>query len=1580
MKLRKLIAVLSAVLMLCSLIPAGAMASAAAVNLIENGDFETGDMSGWASNSKASIVSSPTHGGSYAYKSTATTSNWQTQLKSNAIIVEANTDYNISMWYYYEGTNTAPSFSFYVKNGGNSVNLLDARQYPASAGTWYQIEGTFNSGEYTSVLILAQNRVASDGGVYYFDDIELTDPAAAEPDPEPEPEVENLVENGGFETGDFNTGWDKSWYAPSIVTDIVHSGTYAMKTGNTASQYQTMIKSKAITVTANTDYALSFWYYYDGSATNAAAYVFIKGNGSTDIKNVTTASPTAEWKQATVEFNTGSYTSITLFFQNKTANAGGNFYFDDVVLYSLAVEEPEPEPEPDEPWAPGEVPVVPGNLVPNGTFESGDTKGWTVYGDTAASADAAYTGSYGAALSSETSWGSLMYATVPVEEGVLYNVSFWYKAVTENVNFQIKDGKSSGTQLVSDTLGATEWTKMTYQVTSSEAALYLNFFHNSSTTKNLIYVDDIQVSPAPILQNGDFETGDNTGWTVFSGSTVTADAKLNGSYGMKLSGTGNWGSMAYQNVAVTVGKSYMVSAWMKTVDSGANIQIKDGGSSGTQLASGWFDKTEWTRVSYVVTPTTNTLHVNFHSSGKGVTETVYLDDVQVVQIADDGALLNGSFETGSISPWIVYSGTGVSTEAAYSGYYGAHLKGDGGWGAMIYQDFATEAGKKYNFTAYFKTLSTGANIQIKDVNGGTVTDIASRWYNGTEWAQVSIEFIATGTTSRVNVCGGGNGVAESVYMDEATVIEVKDPSYDGYIHNGDFEAGSLTKWNVYQSTEISGEAAYTGDYGAKMIGDGGWGATLNQQFDLEVGKTYKISFWYKAISNGVNYTLTGDVDGVKLAGSYLSQTANTGAKWTYVEKTFQSAYNTSATLNFSGSGKGTRDEVWIDDVKVENLSGDEMDRCENVENAGISIRDKEDDSRGLAFRFFLNANDTQYVKGNQLVKNTGTVKLYQYDEALGNLIETGAVVSNQSGDNLTLESVDGGKTIKIIAKYLTDWETDSIAYAVRIVNIPDGAETTEIYARAYYTYEKDDETVTIYGDVISDTYADVEAARRTKRVLTLGDAATYDGMDTYLYDVLKSAQYDQVILGNLVGDTYYKNDDNGVWTASISDAASVITDERWQYVVVTNDAELEWANANKPYGAQVLYYNAATADHGADGVIPADTALANLATVHANATGAQQEYAVTVAWYLALTGETLDLITYQPDEIASCYYDLCRAAAQATYNPYSITDLTETVLLAGGDYQMQTQAAGDPDVTPLLSGAQAATANGLFDGFFFIGDYGYSTGHDVATAGTQSLDGVVSDVVYGNKVYTEGNHDAPTVQLISPTGPCDPLGAPYGVFVINENDYSAYGSASTAVANQLTDYFNEKVNGDWGNKPIFVLCHVPLHYSRRTLDESCGKNALPLVEALNAGGEAGLNIIFLFGHNHSGDYDAYIGGGSIYLAKGDSILVADPESVKNAPSEVELNFTYMNAGYVGYYANHGSEADRTLTMTTFRIQADGSVIIGRYAADGLHNLKAKGVLNDKDLDNEYIVDALDETVYGPQRLVTATSDEAYNGN
>ena len=65
-----------------------------------------------------------------------------------------------------------------------------------------------------------------------------------------------------------------------------------------------------------------------------------------------------------------------------------------------------------------------------------------------------------------------------------------------------------------------------------------------------------------------------------------------------------------------------------------------------------------------------------------------------------------------------------------------------------------------------------------------------------------------------------------------------------------------------------------------------------------------------------------------------------------------------------------------------------------------------------------------------------------------------------------------------------------------------------------------------------------------------------------------------------------------------------------------------------------------------------------------------------------------------------------------------------------------------------------------------------------------------------------------------------------------------------------------------------------------------------------------------------------------------------------------LNFTYMNAGYVGYYVNCDPSddasaykaADETLTCTVFDITAD-SIEITRYDAEGRHALGGAGTYN-----------------------------------
>ena len=51
-----------------------------------------------------------------------------------------------------------------------------------------------------------------------------------------------------------------------------------------------------------------------------------------------------------------------------------------------------------------------------------------------------------------------------------------------------------------------------------------------------------------------------------------------------------------------------------------------------------------------------------------------------------------------------------------------------------------------------------------------------------------------------------------------------------------------------------------------------------------------------------------------------------------------------------------------------------------------------------------------------------------------------------------------------------------------------------------------------------------------------------------------------------------------------------------------------------------------------------------------------------------------------------------------------------------------------------------------------------------------------------------------------------------------------------------------------------------------------------------------------------------------------------------------INFTYMNAGYVGYNSSNDPQADTALTLSVFLIRGN-EVIITRYDANGVHNLK-----------------------------------------
>lgn len=425
------------------------------------------------------------------------------------------------------------------------------------------------------------------------------------------------------------------------------------------------------------------------------------------------------------------------------------------------------------PLGTGAVSAATENLVTNGDFESGTADGWKTYESTAPGTEAAHAGDYGIVTSGPGNWNSLLTQTVAVEPDTTYHITLWAKSIVGGVNVQIKNNHNSGDAFEIDYFDDTEWTKLSYMITTNTTtnALFLNVCGAGTGAQEVVWLDDISIVVAPLITNGDFETGDTTGWTTNRFTFAAQEAAYSGDYGLHLVGEGNWNSLAYQTFAVTAGATYELTFRLKTNQEGVNVRIQDGVSKEDLAKGGWFAETAWTELTYTVTAAGSTVFLNFCGGGTGTTEDLYLDDVTLTRLAtasDDGFIKNGDFETGTDDYWTVFQDTTVSTAAAYEGSYGAVLKGDGGWGSTLSQTFTTVVGSDYVVTFYLKTVQNGTNVQIKDGK----TSLTNSWYSNTVWSKLTLTFTATSTATTLNFCGGGTGETEIVYLDNVLVTEV----------------------------------------------------------------------------------------------------------------------------------------------------------------------------------------------------------------------------------------------------------------------------------------------------------------------------------------------------------------------------------------------------------------------------------------------------------------------------------------------------------------------------------------------------------------------------------------------------------------------------------------------------------------------------------------------------------------------------------------------------------------------------------------------------------------------------------------
>ena len=487
-KMRKVLALLSCLAMLCTMLPLGVFA-ASNDGFVTNGDFETGDLTGWKSGYSGEIQSDIVHGGSYAHKTTNTASKYQGMMQQNPISVVPNSDYTVTFWYYYEGDNatgTGASFYLYAQTTDNSTNIKSITSYPAAANTWYQVTHTFNTGDNDAIALVWSNRMASDGGTYYFDDVVMTGPSLDSYVPEV-PEDFGRIENGGWEDG--STGWTLKY--GSVTDEAAYSGSYSLKS-NSNTKYG-VYASNSFDCVANSDYTFSFRIKLAGDAADGVTpqhRLYVKdGTESATLKQLNITDATTEWKQYSVTVNSGDYTSIYFSFA-QGINDGGACYIDDVIVEGPAPETPAPEGN--------ETPSNDGYVI-NGDFETGDLTGWT-----ATAANITWTevanGNFSLQGTNTAKYGAFVKQTVAVEANTDYILTFKAKLAASGgqPRFYIKDGAEAVTLNSSNYYftGSTEWT--TYQIAfnSGEYTSLVIYPAQGVTNGGDVYYDDIKMEKA----------------------------------------------------------------------------------------------------------------------------------------------------------------------------------------------------------------------------------------------------------------------------------------------------------------------------------------------------------------------------------------------------------------------------------------------------------------------------------------------------------------------------------------------------------------------------------------------------------------------------------------------------------------------------------------------------------------------------------------------------------------------------------------------------------------------------------------------------------------------------------------------------------------------------------------------------------------------------------------------------------------------------------------------------------------------------------------------------------------------------
>ena len=156
-----------------------------------------------------------------------------------------------------------------------------------------------------------------------------------------------------------------------------------------------------------------------------------------------------------------------------------------------------------------------------------------------------------------------------------------------------------------------------------------------------------------------------------------------------------------------------------------------------------------------------TYPITITGTGSAASETAtYTLTVTGGTTSPGGSLVNGNFETGSLSPWVCQSGDAVQATTVHSGKYALEVEPTSSATGECDQAVTLQPNTAYTLSGW-----TEGNYAFVGVSGGATTDT---WTSSSSWSQQTVKF-TTGSSGAVTVYIHGWYAQGNVYADDFTL-------------------------------------------------------------------------------------------------------------------------------------------------------------------------------------------------------------------------------------------------------------------------------------------------------------------------------------------------------------------------------------------------------------------------------------------------------------------------------------------------------------------------------------------------------------------------------------------------------------------------------------------------------------------------------------------------------------------------------------------------------------------------------------------------------------------------------------------